>query len=515
MAVHTKRIIIQVLLDLLILLLSFLLVVWIKPGEGHHYITGYQSSFLVFCIIWIVISLLGQKYRLEQSQNVKKRTYPILLSNFIILGSLSIFIFLVRDYGYSRFIFFGTILTATTMELLLGNLYYHVQKATVVNGNGKKEYRGIGLTAEAAKLETLHDEQVDFTEPEVKEYIKNTILEECGPEGFHFLNHYALLNNNKTLILATTTRFNIESREPGRYRAIINLHRINDIRRINKFFETANAKLTKGGTFIGCVETHDKRREKILGWFIFPFNYLYYYCIDFPVKRIFPKFGLTKKVYFFITRGNNRVISRAETLGRLISCGFEIQVENYIGPLLYIVAQKTGEPHFDMHASYGPFVRLQRIGKNGEIIKVLKMRTMYPYAEYLQDYVYRKNKLENGGKFKADFRISKQGRFMRRFWLDEMPMLYNWLKGEMKLVGVRPLSRHYFSLYSKELQEKRIRHKPGLIPPYYADLPETLEEIQTSELMYLDAYENKPFKTDWIYFWKALYNIIFKHARSS
>ena len=104
---------------------------------------------------------------------------------------------------------------------------------------------------------------------------------------------------------------------------------------------------------------------------------------------------------------------------------------------------------------------------------------------------------------------------MRRFWLDEMPMLYNWLKGEMKLVGVRPLSRHYFSLYSKELQEKRIRHKPGLIPPYYADMPETLEEIQTSELKYLDAYEKKPFKTDWIYFWKALYNIIFKHARSS
>jgi hypothetical protein len=80
---------------------------------------------------------------------------------------------------------------------------------------------------------------------------------------------------------------------------------------------------------------------------------------------------------------------------------------------------------------------------------------------------------------------------------------------------VRPLSEHYFSLYSKELQEKRVKYRPGLIPPYYADLPETLEEIQQSELRYLDAYEMRPVRTQIRYFLKALYNIIFKKARSS
>jgi lipopolysaccharide/colanic/teichoic acid biosynthesis glycosyltransferase len=100
-------------------------------------------------------------------------------------------------------------------------------------------------------------------------------------------------------------------------------------------------------------------------------------------------------------------------------------------------------------------------------------------------------------------------------WLDELPMLVNLFRGDMKVVGVRPLSQHYFSLYSSELQEKRIKYKPGLVPPYYADLPQTLEEIQESELSYLESFEKRPVRTQWRYFWKAFNNIVFKSARSA
>ena len=149
------------------------------------------------------------------------------------------------------------------------------------------------------------------------------------------------------------------------------------------------------------------------------------------------------------------------------------------------------------------------------MIKVYKLRTMYPFAEYLQDFVHERNSLENGGKFKNDFRVSKSRAVLRKLWIDELPMLINVFRGEIKIVGVRPLSRHYFSLYSKELQEKRIKFKPGLIPPFYADLPETLDEIQESEMRYLEAYEKHPLRTQWRYFWKAWYNILFKKARSA
>ena len=94
-------------------------------------------------------------------------------------------------------------------------------------------------------------------------------------------------------------------------------------------------------------------------------------------------------------------------------------------------------------------------------------------------------------------------------------MLVNWLQGDMKLVGVRPLSKHYYNLYKKELQQRRVEYKPGLVPPFYADMPKTLEEIMESETKYLDAYDKSPLFTDIRYFYKAFWNIIIKKARSA
>jgi lipopolysaccharide/colanic/teichoic acid biosynthesis glycosyltransferase len=202
----------------------------------------------------------------------------------------------------------------------------------------------------------------------------------------------------------------------------------------------------------------------------------------------------------------------------LYSCGFEIVEEQFINNRLFFVFRKIKEPLFDYHPTYGPIVKLQRIGKNGQIIGVFKMRTMHAYSEYLQDYIYNKYNLDEGGKFRNDFRITTLGRIFRAFWLDEFPMLINvFILRNLKIVGVRPLSLHYFSLYSAELKQRRIKCKPGLIPPYYAQYPtpKTLDEIQRNEIEYLEQYEKHPFFTDLRYFFKAMNNIIFRKARSA
>ena len=129
--------------------------------------------------------------------------------------------------------------------------------------------------------------------------------------------------------------------------------------------------------------------------------------------------------------------------------------------------------------------------------------------------MFEQNNLQNGGKLKEDFRVTGWGRIFRQLWIDELPMLYNWLKGEMKLVGVRPLSSHYFSLYPEDMQELRTTVKPGLVPPFYADMPDTFEEIVESERRYINAYHDKPIRTDIRYFFKAMYNIVIKRERSA
>lgn len=122
--------------------------------------------------------------------------------------------------------------------------------------------------------------------------------------------------------------------------------------------------------------------------------------------------------------------------------------------------------------------------------------------------------LESSGKFKNDFRITTPGKWMRKYWIDELPMLINVLKGDMKLVGVRPLSAQYFNLYPEDVQRERCRYKPGLLPPFYADIPNTFPEIVESERRYLQAYSRSPLKTDLSYVLKIGYNIFWKRVSS-
>ncbi len=293
---------------------------------------------------------------------------------------------------------------------------------------------------------------------------------------------------------------------------LLTFDRINDIIKLNDFLDEVNSKLENKGVFLSCVETKDQRKARLLKKYPPVINYIFY-SFDFIVKRVLPKLKWTRGLYKMLTRDLNKVYSRAEALGRLSRAGFMINQESFIGNNLCIEAIRIGEPIPMNGTNYGPLIALPRIGKNGDMIKVYKLRTMHPYSEYIQDYVYKQYDLQDGGKFKDDFRITSWGAVCRKIWLDELPMLINFFKGNMKLVGVRPLSKHYFELYNKELQERRIKYKPGLIPPFYADMPSDLDAIQESENRYLDSYDKHPVLTDFKYFWKSMFNIMFKHAQ--
>ena len=312
-------------------------------------------------------------------------------------------------------------------------------------------------------------------------------------------------------IVKTTNVFNIKNY--SNLELLINFENANNFRYINKFHEAVNKVVKDGGIYCSCAETNVQRKAR--KWrkhifFISPFILF----IDFIYKRVIPKLPLTKQVYFALTRGYNRVMTKTEILGRLVSCGFDVlKVFEHKG-LTYIISKKIRVPYFDMDPSYGPIFKMKRMGYRGKIISVYKFRTMSPYSEYIQKKVIEENLLDKGGKVKNDYRITFYGKFIRKYWIDELPMIINWLKRDLKIVGVRPLSEDYFSRYPADLKEMRIKTKPGLVPPYYVDLPVTFEEICDSERNYLMHYFKSPFKTDLVYLFKAVYNIFIKGNRS-
>ena len=335
----------------------------------------------------------------------------------------------------------------------------------------------------------------------------------ANPKLSNFINLYFDLSSRSSYLTSTSDQINLEKLTFGKFSSILNLKKVNDIRYINKFFETVNTILPNSGLYLGKVVTYPNRRSAILKKYPHILNKIIY-LFDYIFSRVLPKLPISKNLYFHLTKGKGRVISRAEMYGRLYSCGFEIIDEKTINHSLFFVAKKVKDPSYDQNPTYAPLISLSRIGKNGKIIKVHKIRTMHPFSEYLQEYVYNRNELQEGGKIKNDFRISPEGRIFRKFWIDEIPMLINIFKGEMKLVGVRPLSKHFYSLYDEDLQQIRIKNKPGFIPPFYVDLPKTMSEIMESERKYLELYDKSPFITDVKYFFMAFKNVLFKGARS-
>jgi exopolysaccharide biosynthesis polyprenyl glycosylphosphotransferase len=108
------------------------------------------------------------------------------------------------------------------------------------------------------------------------------------------------------------------------------------------------------------------------------------------------------------------------------------------------------------------FFKQERIGLNGRIFTLYKFRTMIDRAHELREEVSHLNEM-TGPVFKAaaDPRVTRVGRILRRFSLDELPQLWNVLKGDMSLVGPRPPIPEEVRLY-RRWHRRRLSMKPGL-----------------------------------------------------
>ena len=282
----------------------------------------------------------------------------------------------------------------------------------------------------------------------------------------------------------------------------------------NLIFENVRKLLAQNRFFAFRIDTAENIKFRILQK-LPSVAFFFYYAPHFLFRRVLPKLKGFRKVCRLLDMPVD--ISKAEIIGRLIYKGFDIVdlVETDHETIIIAKTNSSTNPSESKPLPNEGFLfSMNRLGKHGKLIKVYKFRSMHPYAEYVQEYLHRVNGIDNGGKFRNDFRVSTGGRLIRKYWIDELPMLVNLVKGDIKLVGVRPLSEHYFGLYPTSAQQLRRNHKPGLLPPFYADLPSTFAEIIQSEINYLTQYEQHPITTDLKYLGRIVKNIVFHQARS-
>jgi lipopolysaccharide/colanic/teichoic acid biosynthesis glycosyltransferase len=115
-----------------------------------------------------------------------------------------------------------------------------------------------------------------------------------------------------------------------------------------------------------------------------------------------------------------------------------------------------------------PFYRQKRVGQGGQVFDLLKIRTMVPNADALLDAYLAANpaarrEWDRTQKLKDDPRVTAFGRILRKTSLDELPQLWNVLKGDMSLIGPRPMMVDQTDLYPGSAYYKL---RPGITGPW-------------------------------------------------
>ena len=501
----------RLLLDVFLLFFSYFIINVIRRGQ-YVFSEDYLLIAYIITGLWFITSILTQKFKRANLQNIWYYISPSIKSLILMLFGLTLSIFLLKSYYLSRFELFGTMMVFGGSEILIFSAFYLLFK----DPDREDDIESIDDVRKMNKQKML-----DLTEKSIttENYINPALIYlfiDEERELYDFINSeidIASISSDSMVFLDTRTSFNITQYKNDSIGLFVNLHTLNDFRWLNRYLLTLYEKISDGGYIVGNLQTNDQYKERFFSKMP-PYLARILFIPSFIFRRAFPKLPILKQFYFFLTDGKNRALSKAEAFGRLYFCGYEVIAEKEIDKHLWFIARKVKTVSIDQNPSYSPLIKLPRIGLNGNVINIYKFRTMYPYSEYLQEYAYQHNSLDEKGKIKDDFRMTGWGKVFRKLWIDELPQIINWFRGEVSLVGVRALSQHFFDLYPEDMQKLRVQFKPGLVPPYYADMPKSFDEIVESEIRYLLQKMEKPFITDINYFYKAFYNIIFRHARS-
>lgn len=311
-----------------------------------------------------------------------------------------------------------------------------------------------------------------------KELHKAKVIENMSEKVYDYISQTVPLHSEKVcLVESYLSDSNLKLTEP--ILGTVDVCPINLSDDVNSYLQILNLNIPETSIFVGCsmvIDTDDKKEKK-------------------------------KNKYYKMAK-NSKSLYKAEVLGRLVYFGFSIIEFKEIEGLLYFMVMKIAEAPIKLNGcSDSILFPMTRIGRDGKTLVVYKVRTMHPYSQYLQNYVVRLNGYNAAGKPANDFRLTPWGKVFRKYWLDELPQLLNLFKGELALVGVRPLSQTRFAELPLEVQELRVKFKPGCIPPYVSLLmPDSKGNIE-AEMIYMKERIKNGVRTDIKYFFKALKNI--------
>ena len=453
---------------------------------SFHFIFGINNEYLIdmvlIVVFWFLVNRLTLRYNKSSSNGFLEYLNPN-IKGIIIFISFLMMVYKLQfiSLNLSDFLEFYLPLELSTLLLfyILTKYFIHNESVSNVLENGIifKEI------SEDIKIDT---DKIIKTE---------TLLNGKKEKALETLHSYSEINYRLSSFDQSVNYGELQH-------ILIYDNLINNVKNIDTLLMRLYENLMNGGIVITFYQKLESRYSGKISY------------LDYFFHGIFPTLPFLKNIYKFLSRGKNRILSTSEMWGRLHRAGFSVEKEICLKDCFMLISKKQYKPIFDVKPSYSPLITLDRVSLGGSLITIHKIRSMYPYSEFNQKKLFELNSLDSSGKFNDDFRITPFGNFIRKFWIDEIPQFIDWLRGDIKIVGIRAMSQQYFSLYPVRYQKKYFKVKPGFVSPIFDDKDTKFVDIVNTEEKYLDYYLERPLLTDIQYFFLTIFGIL-RGQRSS
>ncbi|OPY09671.1 MAG: UDP-N-acetylgalactosamine-undecaprenyl-phosphate N-acetylgalactosaminephosphotransferase [Syntrophaceae bacterium PtaB.Bin095] len=396
-----KRYLIGVI-DGLLILASIQLAVWVRFGQLANWTSIYREAMIVSLVMYLAILYVFDMYNIERIKNVPDMLVRI-ASSFAFAGILLTFFFFFFPGGrFGRGIFFIHLFLSWFLVSAWRLLFSRLYRFTIV----KQKLLIIGAGKSARYLmEALNS---DLSEYEIIGFLDD----DPRKQGRQI---------DSSQVIGYISQFDDIIDKIGHFTAVIAITRD---RRYRMLRDILQARI-KGVTVVEMPNLFESITGRI------------------PVKHIQEGWLLFSDGFLLL---NKEFIQRFKRLNDVALSVFLMAALSPIALISSLLIKLE---------SRGPVLFVQkRVGKDGLVFDLIKLRSMYENAE------------SNGPVWaeQNDSRVTKVGRWIRRFRFDEIPQLWNILRGEMSFIGPRPERPEFVSTLEKQIPYYYLRHavKPGL-----------------------------------------------------
>ncbi|MFA6234765.1 MAG: hypothetical protein WC824_11400, partial [Bacteroidota bacterium] len=223
-----------VFFDIVFIATALALSLLIKGSDIPRALVAYQKPIAIFVAVWILGSVVMRKYTVRRDEMTHSAAMKVLRTNVLLLLIVAFVIFLLQQ-DYSRGVLLGVALFTTVFEMM-ATYAYTLDAQLGETSRLVEEY-----LEQPAQIEPLVERSIEGAR--FDDRLRDTIIEESGEKAFLFIRKHLSEHPGQSLFVSTTTKFNIDTQPDDVYQNITNLHRVNDIQWINKFFESINTKI--------------------------------------------------------------------------------------------------------------------------------------------------------------------------------------------------------------------------------------------------------------------------------